>query len=788
VLCGVVVLAACGNATPDPYANRPTTTAVTDTSDTDTPGTDASGTDASGTDTRAETSEAPDTTDNSDNSDTTDNSDGIGITTSSAPVSIPPETPRKELQVVYKSGMQSGWKDLGWDPTRTVTGGPARIDLGNGGGWLIAGTPPAAATGLEFRYRTSKEMGPVIRIILGNEDVENVGREVRLNKVRPDADGWVKIRIPLFQLNPKGAEVSQVRFAPRRRLRSPSVMEIDDFVFTAGGSMERYGSTAGIPTPTPSTLPRTTAGGTIAPGAKDLKPGLRFPTTQSLTVDCNAENKPISQLIYGIGWVGAGNQPEEPWDLYPGANRWGGNPTSRFNWENGNAWNTANDYFYRNVQISDKSSNAMEQFLSENEKHQVPSAVSVPTLGWVAKDLESFAFPVFEFGPQQKTDPEIPEAGNGFDQSGAALPSGSPKRTSIESTPDSITGWVNEQLKNRVTMYFLDNEPDLWNSTHRDVRPQPLGYDELLQNTIDYAGAIRKAEPNAVIAGPSSWGWPGYFYSAVDAAAGFDKAPDRNAHGGLPLIPWYLKAMRTYEKKNKVKLLNLLDVHFYPSAEGLYTPLDKDKSTPEIAAKRIRSTRALWDSTYVDESWIGEPVRLLPRLQDWVDRYAPGLGISIGEWSFGGETHMSGGLAVAETLGQFGRNGVTSAYYWTAPPKNSEAFWGFRAFRNYDGQGSNFNDVAMRAVGYQDSSLSAFASRNESGGEVTMVLLNTSPTTDEASNIQFFGCRRLDSYQTFVYQGGPKGFVAQPELGARNDSLSIRLPKYSITVLRARLR
>jgi hypothetical protein len=759
---GVVILAACGNATPDPYANlpQPTTTSLPP----------------------AESSVVPE-----ESTGVVGPGDEIGITTSSSPVSIPPETPRKVLQVVYQKGMQSGWKDVGWDPTRTVSGGPARIDLGNGGGWLISGKPPAATTALEFRYRAAKELGPVIRIIVGNDGVENVGREVRLNNVRPDPDGWVNVRIPLYQLNPKRLEVSQVRFAPRRRLRSPSIIEIDDFVFTQGGSMDRYGSSAGVPTPTPSTLSPSPAAGPASPRAKGLKPGLRFPTTRNLTADCQAENKPISQLIYGVSSVGAGQQPDA-WDLFPGANRWGGNPTSRYNWENGNVWNTANDYFFRNVQISDRSSNAMERFLSENEKHQVPSAVSVPTLGWVAKDSESFSFPVFDFGAQQTTDPQIPEAGNGQDLNGKPLAPGSPKRTSVVSTPESITSWVNEQLKSRVTMYFLDNEPDLWNSTHRDVRPQPLGYDELLQNTIDYATAIRRAEPKAVIAGPSSWGWTGYFYSAVDAAAGFDKAPDRNAHAGLPLIPWYLKAMRTYEKKNNVKLLDLLDVHYYPATAGLYTPFDTTKPTPEIAAKRIRATRSWWDPSYVDESWVGEPVRLLPRLREWVDQYAPGLGISIGEWSFGGENDMSGAIAVAESLGQFGRAGVTSAYYWTAPLKNSEAFWGFRAFRNYDGKGSNFQNTAMRSVGFQDTPLSAFASRDDSGGEATMVLINTSPTTDEASKIQFFGCRRLDSYQTFVYRGGPNGFEEQAELAAPNDSLSVRLPKYSITVLRARFR
>jgi len=68
----------------------------------------------------------------------------------------------------------------------------------------------------------------------------------------------------------------------------------------------------------------------------------------------------------------------------------------------------------------------------------------------------------------------------------------------------------------------------------------------------------------------------------------------------------------------------------------------------------------------VDESWINERMRLLPLLREWVAQNHPGLGISIGEWNFGAESHMSGALATAEALGRFGTEGLTSAYYWTS--------------------------------------------------------------------------------------------------------------------------
>ena len=47
--------------------------------------------------------------------------------------------------------------------------------------------------------------------------------------------------------------------------------------------------------------------------------------------------------------------------------------------------------------------------------------------------------------------------------------------------------------KRSVQMYILDNEPMLWNSTHRDVHPEPVTYDELLDRTVRYASAIRAA-------------------------------------------------------------------------------------------------------------------------------------------------------------------------------------------------------------------------------------------------------------------------------------------------------
>jgi hypothetical protein len=338
-----------------------------------------------------------------------------------------------------------------------------------------------------------------------------------------------------------------------------------------------------------------------------------------------------------------------------------------------------------------------------------------------------------------------------------------------------------EKLGGRsVQMYLLDNEPMLWHETHRDVHPEPLGYDGLLERTVAYASAVRAADPDAVIAGPALWGWTAYFFSAKDKVAGFRRKPDRRAHGGEPLLPWYLRKLREHSKKTGVHLLDVLDVHFYPQADGV-SPDKGEKTDDKTSALRIRSTRALWDPNYKDESWINEPVRLIPRLKKMVQDNYPGRGLAIGEYNFGAAKHMSGGLAQAEALGRFAEGGLTAAFYFTYPPDRSPAFWAFRAYRNFDGQGGSFQNTYVPSSAEAGTSL--FASRSDDGKRVVAIALNLEPDTAREARVSLKGCGVLKGARLFTYAGEPRGFTEQlaPKLSVA--ALDAKLPPYSITVL-----
>jgi len=288
------------------------------------------------------------------------------------------------------------------------------------------------------------------------------------------------------------------------------------------------------------------------------------------------------------------------------------------------------------------------------------------------------------------------DAGNGLLPSGQPLQIGGPTDTSVAVDPDFVGDWVKHTRRllagtgaGRVAYWALDNEPTLWHETHQDVRfgdrrlaSPELGYDELWERTVAYASAIRQADPEARILGPVAWGWCAYFTSAKDKC---QPGPDRAAHGGKPLLQWYLQQVCAYQKTTGVRLIDVLDVHYYPENER--APEDE---SPGEQARRLDAPRALHEKGYTDGSWIGEAIELLPRLQTWIKEECPGTGLAITEYRFGGaQNGISSTLANAEAMLLFGRHGVEVATYWGNLVKGGLLENAWRLFLDYDNKGSS---------------------------------------------------------------------------------------------------
>ncbi len=642
--------------------------------------------------------------------------------TESAP--LPPVSKDFEIQqLIFSGGLKNDWQDYGWADRKISGPGPAQVNFSNYGGWIIHHEPQSAEFGaLVFLMKAPKGLGDFLEVQLFSDVTQLEPIPLSSRYLFPAADGWTQVVVPWYELNPYSQQFDGVRLRAYRAV-SNAQLQLDKIALTK---------------PKPGAAPVRT-----------------FPSKEGVvTIKCSAPNTPISPLIYGVASKVA------PEDMRATSYRFGGNPTSRFNWSIGNVWNTADDWYYRNVTLPTSWTDLLEVV----NKRGADLTITLPMLGWVAKDGSSYSFPVSVYGPQQGVDPEHPDMGNGIARGGKPIKPGDPRRTSVPAPPEQVGKWVEmilaeSQKRGRpVHSYILDNEPNLWSTTHRDVHPEPLGYDELLERTIQYGTAVRKADPQAIIAGPAEWGWSNYFWSAKDAAAGFSAKPDRRAHGDTPLLDWYLQKLNEHEKKTGVRILDVVDLHFYPQAKGLYSSGDGGATTLEASQLRIRSTRGLWDRNYLDESWIQDRIYLLPRLKEIIARTYPGRQISIGEWNFGAEGHISGGLATAEALGRFAEYGIRSAYFWTTPKKGTPTYWAFRAYRNFDGKGAGFQERFVPATAPKD--VSVFASRDAQGKRVVAVVLVLSNTHAAKLSFDATTCGKVESWRTLIYSGRPEGFVA----------------------------
>jgi hypothetical protein len=328
------------------------------------------------------------------------------------------------------------------------------------------------------------------------------------------------------------------------------------------------------------------------------------------------------------------------------------------------------------------------------------------------------------------------------------------------------------------TFFAIGNEPDLWSTTDTDVHPVQMSYDAMVAMYEQYATAVKAQDPNARLLGPDSSGWTAYWYSALDRGQdNYSTHADRNAHGGQPFLPWWLSQIAKHDQAAGVRTLDYLDVHYYPQADGV----DSSAADPATQQLRIRSTRSLDDANYTDESWIAQPVNLIPRLKGWIAANYPGTKLAITEYRWGGEKDASGGVALAVVLGIFGRDGVDMASYWQSPPVDSPAGAAFRLYRNYDGHGAQFGDRSLPCQSGAGE-VAVFGSRHSDTGEVDLVLANENSTQQATINLNLglSGARSLDRFQV---NAGSSQIVQHL---AVSSSSAITLSPYSLTLLRLR--
>jgi hypothetical protein len=594
--------------------------------------------------------------------------------------------------------------------------------------------------------------------------------------------------------------------------------------------------TTPYPAPATVTVTATSTQDTTKSGSATLTlnpPALA--TGPALTVDAGNRTHAISQYIYGMNGYLLDSASASAANIT--VNRLGGDSTSRYNYEL-DVTNSASDWYFENqVGISGDNVSpvsgvtAFDALVESNAAIGVKTLGTVPVLGWVAKNATSCSFPVSEYPGQYSVDSgrqcgdgEMPNPSN--PTSPTNITGDDPTVTSTPVGPSWAGNWVS-YLVNKfgsaatggVAVYDLDNEPAWWDAVHRDVHPLPSTYDEVTNNGMATAQAIKTADPTAEVSGPVVDYWWNYFYSKKDIEAGWGSGPcyspwsdpgDRKAHNGVPFIEYYLQQFAANEAQNNVRLLDFLDLHTYFAAtyQGNSVAFTSAGDTG-VQQARLNSTRVLWDPTYTDPNFPqpnystdsnytsscsppAQAPQLIPMMHAWIARDYPGTKTAITEYNWGGLEAINGALAQADILGIFGSQSLDLGTLWptTNPEAQVPGMKAFEMYRNYDGNDSTFGDMALASSSASQGALSVYGALRTTDNAVTVMVINKT-YGDLTDTLYLANVTPNGPAKAFVYSNANlAAIVAQPNLtvtppatGSTASTLSTTFPAQSITLL-----
>ena len=539
-----------------------------------------------------------------------------------------------------------------------------------------------------------------------------------------------------------------------------------------------------------SATPDTTTVSPAAPGGVTLavRPTTRFP---------------ISRFVYGANFITDDGPPSAgrwPWfaaDVPRGAtlNRIGGNRLSAYNWRN-NYSHAGLDYQFQNDQLLDLSTvpgEAIRRRVAAAIERGAATLVTIPMLPYVAGDAEGTPLDTLSSTHAARMRAH-------FVPNRPSRAAGDPANAVYQ---DEFVRWLNSAFPAAAgdsihpLFYSLDNEPDIWYETHRAIMSDTLGkrrketYDGFTATSVAFARAVKSVVPGALVFGPATATYTG--------VASLGRYPDPDpVHGKKPFFEFYLDRMRIAEQTYGRRLLDVLDMHWYAEAYTRGGPITNDYAPQDQEAiqKRLQAPRSLWDSTYTEGSWVSGytkgPIALLPRLRRMIAQHYPGTRIAITEYYYGRSGDISGGLAQADVLGIFGREGVFAATLW--PQANvwawkgigndayAYAFGAFRLFRDYDGAGSAFGDTGLGASSSDAGRASIYASRR-ADGRVVLVVINKTNTVLNATIPMSTGPQpRLAQVYT-MRDGAPVPVRGANIAVPAGEALRIAMPAYSGSTL-----
>lgn len=439
------------------------------------------------------------------------------------------------------------------------------------------------------------------------------------------------------------------------------------------------------------------------------------------TVNTGLGRTPISPYIYGSNADLTGSENFS-------SRRAGGNRLTGYNWENnfsnaGSDWNHSSDnYLVSSLSAAQQKIPGVIGFNMIDGNLGKYTLFTLPAAGYVSRDNKGTVLSA-ETAPSGRWRQVVNKKGSAF----TLTPDTSDNSVYVDEFLNYLIQSRGKANAGGMKAYLIDNEPDLWASTHPRIQKQALLASELVTKSIDLAKTVKDMDNTAEVFGYESYGFSGYY--------NLQSAPDWAMVQGTAkwYLDYYLTQMNAASVTDGRRLLDVLSLHWYSEAIGDHRINDAAATTSNDNVARMQAPRTLWDSGYAENSWIQQwysaYLPLIPRVTSSINQNYPGTKLAFTEYNYGDFNHPSSGIAQADVLGIFGKYGVYAAHYWQMQSNINYTSAGFKIFRNYDGNNSTFGNTSVYSAMSDKVNSSVYTSINGTNeNELYMVVMNKNLT------------------------------------------------------------
>jgi Glycoside hydrolase family 44/Secretion system C-terminal sorting domain len=362
-----------------------------------------------------------------------------------------------------------------------------------------------------------------------------------------------------------------------------------------------------------------------------------------------------------------------------------------------------------------------------------------------------------------------------------ALVEGNPNLYLEDWTADSTVGildhWFNTLNipKNRIEYWNMDNEPEIWHGTHDDVVASSLQAEEFMQRYFAVAKKARAKFPNIKLVGPvtaNEWQW----YNWMNRITGADGKY-------YPWLEFFIKRCAEEQKTTGVRLLDVLDIHFYPSESTPEQVVQLhhvffDRNYVYSGANGVKNIGSNWDNSQNKEY-------IFYRINDWINLYfGQNHGIKLGLTEIDVNNSTPSVLATwyASMMGEFMKNDVEIFTPWSWKTGMWEAL---HLFSRYN------QTLSVQGNSTDETFVSSYPSINATKDSMTVVLVNRSTTESKTTTVNFSNftvqsafadvltLKSLPSTETFISH--TQNALIQSSTAVSGNKVSISLAPLSVT-------